>query len=120
MILTKVAERKTIQVPAVAGIAKRAEIGVVRRYDDGASAGCKQPVKFFDGAYHVRDMLDHVDGADFAERAVTERKGEMIQAGDYVSPGMGITVEADCAWMLVEAAPYVKNWKLAYRTRRFG
>ena len=120
MIFTEIAERKAIQVPAVGGIAERAEICIVGRNDNGAAARGEQPMEFLDCPYNVRHMLDHVRGADLAEGAVTKGEREMIEAGDNVGPGIRTVVETNSARVLIEPAPDVENWKLAYRTRRAG
>lgn len=120
MVLTEIAERKAIQVPAVGGIAKRAEVGVVRRNDDDPAARDEQPVELFDGAYHISYVFNHVGGADLAEGAVAERKWEMIQVRDDVGPGMRVAIQAYGAGVLVEAAADIENWELAYRTGSAG
>lgn len=120
MIFTEIAKRKAIQVPAVGGIAERAEICVVGRDDNRAAARSEQPVKLLDCAYNIRHMLDHVRGADLAERAVTKGKREVIEAGDNVGPGVGAAIETNRAGVFVEPAADVENWKLAYRTGRAG
>jgi hypothetical protein len=77
-------------------------------------------MELLDCAYNVRHMLDHVRGADLAERAVAKGKREMVQAGDNIGPGIGAAVETNGAGVLIEPASDVENWKLAYRTRCAG
>ena len=67
MILPEIPERKAVQVPAVGGIAKGAEIGIVRCHDNHFAAGSQQPVEFFHCAENVRDMFYDMDCPDFAK-----------------------------------------------------
>ena len=60
------------------GIAKRAEIRIVRRDNHDAPAGGKQPVELFHRADDIRDMLEHVNRPYFAKRVVAKRKREVI------------------------------------------
>lgn len=118
MILTEIAERKAIQVPAVGGIAKGAEIGVVRGNDNDSAAGYEQAMELFYRADHVGYVFDDVGGADLAEGVVAEWKWEMIQVCDHVRPGMRTTIQADSAGVLVEPAADIENGKLAYGNGR--
>lgn len=113
MIRTEIAEGKAIQVPAVGGIAKGAEISVVGCNDDDAAARRQQSVELFYRADHVSDVFNDVGGADLTEGAVAEREWEMIQAGDDVGPGMRVAIEAYGARVLVEPAAHIENGKLA-------
>ncbi len=88
----------------MSGIAKRAEVGVMRGDDQNAAAWGGQPVEFFHGADHVGNMLDDVDGANFAKSAVAKGKGEAIEIGDDVGASVGITIDADRAGVLIDAA----------------
>jgi hypothetical protein len=120
MVLTEIAERKAIQVPAVGGIAKRAEVGVMGRNNNDPAARDEQPVEFFDSSDHISYVFDHVRGANLAEGAVAERKWEMIQVRDDVGSGMRAAIQAYGAGVLVEPAADIENWELAYRTGSAG
>jgi hypothetical protein len=63
-------------------------------------------------------VFDHVRGADLPEGAVAEREREMIQACDHVYPSMRVPIQAYGARVLIEPAPHVEDWELAYGTRR--
>jgi len=116
MIVTEITERKAIQVPAVGGIAKGAEIGVVGRNDDDAAARCKQAMKLLHRADHVGYVFDDVGGADLAEGAVAEWEWETIQVCDDVGPGVRVEIQAYCTGILIEPAAHIENRKLAYKT----
>jgi hypothetical protein len=118
VIATEIAERKAIQVPAMGGIAKGAEISVMWRNDDDPTARCEYAMELFYSADHISYVFDDVDGADLAEGAVAERKWEMIQVRDDVGPGMWASIQAYGAGVLVEPAADIENWALAYRTGR--
>ena len=120
MVLTEIAERKAIQVPAVRGIAKGAEISVMRRNDDDPAARREQAVELFHRVYHIRYVFDDMGGANLAEAAVAKREWEMIQVGDDIGPGMRIAIQAYRPTVFVEPAADIENGKLAYRTGSAG
>jgi len=99
------------------GVAKGAEVGVVGGDDDGAAVGAEEAMEFFDGADDVGDMLDDVDGADFAKGGVAEGPGEAVEVGDNVGAGMRIAVEADGAGVFVDAAADVEDGQRFERPR---
>lgn len=76
----------------------------MRRHDNRVSARCKQTMNFFHGAHDVSDVLDHMDSAHFAKRAITERKREAIQIRDDIGARVGISIYPDRARIFVEAA----------------
>lgn len=85
-------------------VAERAEIGVMRRHNDDAPTGSKQPVEFLHGADHVCDVLDEMNGANLAKGSVAKRKREVIQVGDDVGTRVEIAIDADRARIFVDAA----------------
>ncbi len=75
VIVAEVAEGKAVQVPAMSGIAERAEIGIVRRDNHGLAARGEQAMELFHSSDDVRDMLDHVNRAHFAKRVIRKGNG---------------------------------------------
>ena len=63
------------------GVAKGAEVGIVRGYDDGAAAGREEAVKLLYRPDDVRDVLDDMDCSKFAKRIIAERKRETTETG---------------------------------------
>ena len=49
------------------GIAKGAEIGVMRRHNDQPAAWGEQTMEVFHGAQHARDVFDYMGGANFGK-----------------------------------------------------
>ena len=96
-------------------VAEGAEIGVMRRDDNGVAAWCKQPVKFFNRAYDVSDVLDHMDGSDLAKRAISEGKRKMVEIGYYIRSGARVAVHADSSRMFVNSAADIENRKPHFR-----
>ena len=107
--LAEVAERKTIEMPAMRGITKGAEVRVMRRDDYGTAARRKQTVKLFYGAHHVRDMLDQVDRSNLNERAIAKRKGIVIQVSDYIGTSVEVPIDPNRARILVDPAAYIED-----------
>jgi hypothetical protein len=118
VVLAEIAKRKAIQVPAVSGIAKRAEISVVGRNDNDATSRCEQAVKLFNRADYVGYVFDHVCGSDLTECTIAEWEREVIQVCDNIRPSMRVPIQAYSARLFIEPAPHIENWKLAYRTGR--
>ncbi len=98
-------------MPAVGGVAKRAEICVMRRNDDGAATRGEQPVEFFHGAYHVGDVLDDMRYAQLAKRVIAERIREMVEVSQDVGVSAGIAIDTDGARVFIAAAADVQNRK---------
>ncbi len=92
VVFAEVTEGKTIQMPAMGGIAKGAVIGVMGCCNDGAASGSEQAVELLHRADDVRDVLNDMRRPDFAERTVGERKGEMVEVGYDVGAGVWIAV----------------------------
>jgi hypothetical protein len=67
VIRSEVAEREAVQMPAVCGIAKRAEVRVVGSCNVYLSTRTKEAMKFLHCAYDVGDMFNHVDGTHVVE-----------------------------------------------------
>ena len=109
VILAEIAQGKAVEVPAVGGVAERAEIGVMRGHDDGAAAGCEQAVELFHGADHVRDVFDQVYGANLNEGAVAKREWKVIEVGDDVGARVEIAIYSDRAGIFVYAAADVQD-----------
>ena len=82
-------------MPAVRGVAERAEVGVVRRFDHDPGAGLSDAVELFDRADDIGDVLDDVDEPDLREDAVAERQLAGIDVGDDVGSGVRIAVDPD-------------------------
>lgn len=90
MILAEMTQRKAVQVPAMGRIAKRAEIGVVRRHDDQQPARSEQPVEILHCPHDARDVLDHMRAADFIERAIGKGQGRLVKVRDHVGAARGM------------------------------
>jgi hypothetical protein len=109
VVLPKITKRETVQVPAVRGIAERAEVGVMRRRDEQPAARCQYAMEFLHRADHIGDVLDHVNGAQLAEGAVAKRVRKTVQIAQHVGAGVGVAIDADGAGVLVDAAAYIEN-----------
>src|SRR5579872_4025577 len=109
VILAEVAERKTVQMPAVGGIAERTEVGVVRCHQKHAPRWRGHAMKFLHGGDHVRDMLDDMDGAHARERIVAKRIRKAVEIADDVGAAARIPVDADGAGIFVDAAADVQR-----------
>ena len=108
MIFAEVAQGKAVQMPLMGRIAERAEIRVVRSYDEHATAGLEQPVEFLDRADNIRYVFDEMDCADFVKGTVAEREREVVKIGDYVSIGVRIPIDSDCTWIFLDPAAYIE------------
>lgn len=107
-------------MPAMRWIAKRAEIGVVRRDDRDMAAGHEQPMDLFERADHVGHVLDQMNGADVAERAITKRVGKLVQIGEYIGARMPVAIDADRPRKFVDSAAYIEHRQYGHRLdRRF-
>ena len=76
----------------MSGIAKGAEIGVMRSHDEDRSTRFKQPMKLLHRADHVSHVFNHVNGPDLAKGTVYEREREVVQVRDHVGAGIWIPV----------------------------
>lgn len=109
MVLAEVAQREAVEVPAVARIAKRAEIGVVRGDDENPAARSKQPVELFHSADDVTHVLNDVNGANFGERGIFEGKRKAVEVGDDIGVRVAVTIDPDCAGVLIDSAADVED-----------
>ena len=109
VFLAEIAERETVEVPAVGGIAERTEVGVVRRDDERLAAGTQQAVEFLHGLDYVGDMLDHMNGLQFIEDRVAERVGKTVEVADYVGVAGQVPVNPDRARIFADAAADVES-----------
>src|SRR5450432_95759 len=96
-------------MPAVGGVAERAEIGIVRRLNAHAAAGSHEPMKLLHSADHVGDMLDDMDGSELVEGVVGKRVGDVVEIAENVGAGGGIAVYADRSRILIDAAADVER-----------
>lgn len=112
MILTEIAKGETIEVPAVGGIAKRTEIGVVRRDDKGATARREQAMKLFYSADHIGDMLDDVNGTELMKRVVAKWERKAVEIGNDVCARIWIAIDTNGARMLVQPTADIKNQQI--------
>ncbi len=95
-------------MPAMGGIAERAEIRIMRRDNHSLAAWNQQTMDFFNGFDNIANVLDHMCRANFAEGIVAERKGKTIQICDHVCLGIEVSVQADRAGILVDPAADIK------------
>ena len=117
MILTKVAERIAVQVPAVRRVAKRAEVGVMGRGNEHPAPRQKHAVKLLHRGHHVGYVLDNMTGAQLNKRSVAKGIRKTVQIDYYVSAGAWVAIDADRPWVLIDSAPYVEDppWLICRR-----
>jgi|SRR5580700_2523838 hypothetical protein len=96
-------------MPAVGGIAKRAEIGIVRRDDQHLASIPDQAMEFFHGLHNVADMLDDMDRLQGIEGRIAERIGKMVEFANHIGPAGRIAIDADGAGKLVDSATDVEG-----------
>src|SRR5208282_5808622 len=96
-------------MPAMSGVAERAEVGVVRRDDQNPAARADQAMKLLHGADDVGNVLDDVHGAQGLEGTVAERVGEPVQVAQNVGAATGIAIDADRARIFVDATADVES-----------
>lgn len=111
----EIAKRKAIQVRAMCGIAKRAEICVMRGDDDDAGGRRGETVKLFDGANDVREVLDDVNGTNLAEAAVAKGIWKAIEIRDDIGIRVRVAIKTDSAGIFIQPAADIEN-----RQRRYG
>jgi hypothetical protein len=88
----------------VGRVAEGAEIRVVRSDDKGPSAGLEEAVKLLHQADDVFNMFNDVNGAHFAETAVTKGKRDAVEVSDDVGVCVCVPVNADSARIFFDAA----------------
>src|SRR5580704_3473305 len=91
----EIAEREAVEMPAMRGIAERAEVGVMRSDDEDAAGRRDDAVKLLHGADDIGYMLDDMHGAKRCERVVAERVRETVEVADDVGPAARIAIDAD-------------------------
>ena len=100
-------------MPAVSGVAERAEIRIMRRNNEDAPSGADQPVKFLHCADYVGDVLDDMDRAQLIESSVAKRVRKTVEVADDVSMGIGIQIDSNSARVLVDSTADVENARAA-------
>ncbi len=108
-VIAEIAQGEAVQVPAVGRVTERAEIRVVRRDNKNPASRREQAVKFLHRPDYVRNVFDDMNGPDFSERIVPERKRNMIEIGNHIRARIRITVQADGAGVFVDAAADIEN-----------
>ena len=73
------------------------------------STGPQKTMELLHGANHIRQMLYNVNGSDVFKRAGRERPWKFFQVDDDIGTTYRIGVNADGAWMFVDAATYVES-----------
>ena len=61
-------------------------------------------MEFLYEANYVSDVLNHVNGAYFAERIVAKRKGDVVKVGDDIGVRIRVSINADRAGIFFDAA----------------
>jgi hypothetical protein len=107
-------------MPAMRGIAKGAEIGVMRSGDEDGAAWFGDAVKFFHGRDDVRDVFDDVFGTKLVERIIAEGQAAMVQVAEDIGGGGWIHIEADGAGIFCRSAAYVENARQSSSYCGFG
>ena len=109
MVFAEMPQRKTIQMPAMSGVAKRAEIGVMRRYHDQAPSRSQQAMKVFHRPHDTRHVLDHVRAADFSKAAVGKGQGRLIEIRNHIRAARRMRVYANRSRKFVDTAAGVQH-----------
>jgi len=109
MVLAKVAQGETVQVPLVSRIAEGTEVGVMGRDDEHATAGLKQPVELFHRSNDIRHVFDDVNSTDLAKGGVLKRKRKVVEIGDYVGISITVAINPNCAGIFLDSTAYVKH-----------
>lgn len=104
-------------MPAVRRIAKGTVVGVMRGDDERLASRGEHAMDFFHGSDDVRDVLNDVDRAHFAEGVVGERPGEAVEIGDQVSASVDIAIDANGAGIFVDTASDVEDGQSFERRR---
>ena len=82
------------------------------RDDHDASAWLEQAVEFFNGANDIPNMLNQMDGANFAERVIPKGKWKMIEIGNDVGLSVAVSVNPNGARKFLDSTPHVKHGAL--------
>ena len=91
------------------GVAEGTVIGIVRRDDESPTARRKQPMEFFHQANHVTDVLNYMNRPDFPERIIPQWEWKLIKIREDVGAGIGVSIEADRARVLINTAPDIED-----------
>lgn len=79
------------------------------RGDDYPAARRQQPIELFHGADDVANMFDDMNGANFAERAITERERVVVEIGNHIGVGVRIAIKANGARVLINPASNIQD-----------
>src|SRR5579872_6709682 len=110
MVLAEVAEAETVEMALVGGVAKGAEIGVVRSLDTHRPARAHQSVKLLHSANHVVYVFDDVDGCEAVERPVREGIREAVEVCQNIGAAGGIPIDSNGTGLLVNPAANVEHF----------
>lgn len=105
-------------MPAVRGVAKRAEVGIVRGHDESAPSRFQDAVELLHHPDDVGDMLDDVNRPDLAKRIVAERKRKLVEVSHYIRPRSLVSVKPDRAGIFVNSAAYIQYRPRTWMTCR--
>ena len=78
----------------------------------------EQAVELFHRAYHIADVLDHMDGADIVKRSVGEGIREAVQVAQHVRAGACNAIYTDRAGILLYTAADVEDARSFARSVR--
>jgi|GEM_PF-2946205 hypothetical protein len=109
MIFAEDSEREAIEVVAVCGIAKGAEVRVMGRRDVQAAVFLEKAVKLLHGADYVRHMLYDMRSHYGVKRAITKRVRIVVQVAEHVGGAGRTPVNAYSARPLIQTATDVQN-----------
>ena len=104
MIFAKVAERETIQVVFMRGVAKGTVVGVVGCFDAYGSTRTQQAVELLHRRHHIGQVFNHMNRPDLVERLRRKRPGEAVQITDHIGAAGRVRVNADRPCVFVDAA----------------
>src|SRR5579863_10261633 len=79
MVFREIPHREAVQVPTMRWIAKRTEVGIMRRHNDNAPTRRKQAVKLLHRPNYVGHVFNDVDCPYFGKRVVAKRKWVAVQ-----------------------------------------
>ena len=109
MIGAEIAKREAVEMPAMRGIAKRAEIRVVRSYDQESARCGRHPVKFLHRANDVGQMFDDMHYTNVVESVVAKRIRKAIKVADDVGTAGKVAIDANGPRVFVDTAPDVES-----------
>lgn len=109
MIVAEVAERKTVEVMFVRGVAERTVIGVMRSFNANPPARPHQAMELFHRPDNVGQMFDNVDSSEAIKGSVGEGIRKAVQIADHVGGARRVQIDTDRAWILADAATDVED-----------